>query len=451
MADKIFRIANTIQTLLEGKRYSSLKDIFTTLEPWDIAEIFSELEQETLPVLFRLLPKDLAADAFVEMDSDAQELLIRGFSDAELKEVVDELFVDDAADIIEEMPANVVSRILKQADPEKRKYINEILNYPEDSAGSIMTTEYVRLLPFMTAYESIKQIRRTGIDKETVSICYVTDNKKVLLGVVTLRTLILADEDSTVEELMDDTVICVNTWEDQETVASMFYRYGYNALPVVDKDNRLVGIVTSDDAIDVIVEEATEDIEKMAAVTPSDKPYLKTGVFQLWKSRMPWLLLLMISATFTGLIISSFEDALSKCAVLIAYIPMIMGTGGNSGSQAAVTVIRGLSLGEIEFSDVFRVVWKETRVSLLCGVTLAFVGFFKFLFLDKAGFDASLAISLTLIATIFVAKFIGCTLPIAAKKIKLDPAVCANPFISTIVDTLSLLIYFVFAKQFLHL
>lgn len=451
MADRVIKIENTINSLLEGKKYSSLKDILSTLEPWDIAAVFNNIDSDVLPLLFRLLPKDLAADTFVEMDSDSQQLLIQGFSDSELKAVVDELFVDDAADIIEEMPANVVSRILKQADPEKRKYINEILNYPEDSAGSIMTTEYVRLLPFMTAYESIKQIRRTGIDKETVSMCYVTDSKKTLLGVVSLRMLILADEDSPVESLMETSVVSVTTWEDQETVASMFYRYGYNALPVVDKENRLVGIVTSDDAIDVIVEEATEDIEKMAAVTPSDKPYLKTGVFQLWKSRMPWLLLLMISATFTGLIISSFEDALSKCAVLIAYIPMIMGTGGNSGSQAAVTVIRGLSLGEIAFRDTLRVIWKETRVSLLCGLTLAIVGFGKFLFIDRTGFDAALAISITLLATVFVAKFIGCTLPIVAKKLKLDPAVCANPFISTIVDTLSLLIYFVFAKYFLKL
>lgn len=451
MAEKNVKIEKTILTLAQAKKYPSLKDVFSTMEPWDIAAIFNDLDDELIPLLFRLLPKDLAADTFVEMDTDAQELLIHGFSDSELKEVVDELYVDDAADIIEEMPANVVSRILKQTDPETRKFINEILNYPEDSAGSIMTTEYVRLLPFMTAEESIKQIRRTGIDKETVSTCYVTDSKKSLIGVVSLRTLILADEDTRVEDLMENTFISVITTEDQESVVSKFHHYGFNALPVVDNDNRLVGIVTGDDVIDVIIEEATEDIEIMAAVTPSDKPYLKTGVLQLWKSRMPWLLLLMISATFTGLIISSFEDALSKYAILIAYIPMIMGTGGNSGSQAAVTVIRGLSLGEIAFRDIFRVVWKETRVSILCGVTLAFVGFFKFMYFDRAGLMPSLAVSLTLVATVFVAKFIGCTLPIAAKRIGLDPAVCANPFITTIVDAVSLLIYFMFASQFLPL
>ena len=451
MAEINQKLDKTISTLLETKKYSSLKAIFSTMEPWDIAALLNEAEPTSLPLLFRLLPKDLAADTFVEMDSETQQQLLQSLSDSELKAVVDELYVDDAADIIEEMPANVVTRMLKQADAEKRKYINEILKYPEDSAGSIMTTEYVRLMPSMTAEESIRQIRSTGINKETVSTCYVTDEKKHLIGVVSLRILIMAKEDSKVQDLMETNLVSVSTNDDQESVATMFYRYGYNALPVVDTEGRLVGIVTSDDAIDVIVEEATEDIEKMAAVTPSDKPYLKTSVFQIWKSRMPWLLLLMISATFTGLIIRSFEDALSAYAMLIAYIPMIMDTGGNCGSQASVTIIRGLSLGEIRFGDILKVIWKEMRVAVLCGATLAAVGVLKFMFFDHSGLEASLAVSFTLMSTVFVAKFIGATLPMLAKKLGLDPAVCASPFITTIVDALALMIYFMFARLLLKI
>ncbi|MBQ3405212.1 MAG: magnesium transporter, partial [Oscillospiraceae bacterium] len=334
--------------MLHDKKYASLRDLMMTMNPSDIAYFLEELPEEKLPLLFRLLPKELAAETFVEMESDEQEILIRGFSDAELKEVVDELYVDDAVDIVEEMPANVVKRILKQADPEKRKLINDILKYPEDSAGSIMTTEYVSLRPKMTVGDAIKRIRRTGIDKETIYTCYVTSENKVLLGYVSIRTLLLAEEEDIVEDIMDSNLISVTTTDDQEEVALAFSKYNFIALPVVDKENRLVGIVTVDDALDVISEETTEDFEIMAAITPSDKPYLKTGVMETLASRIPWLLLLMFSATFTGIIISKYENQLAACGVLIAYIPMLMGTGGNAGAQSSVAIIRALSLGEVE-------------------------------------------------------------------------------------------------------
>ena len=451
MGDNYRGFSVTIEKLLEEKKYASLRDILTTINPADIALIFAEIQEEKLPLLFRLLPKELAAEAFVEMDEDMQEHLIRGFSDAELKAVVDELYVDDAVDIVEEMPANVVKRVLKQADPELRKMINEILKYPEDSAGSIMTTEYLSLRPQMTVEEAIKRIRRTCVDKETIYTCYVTDQNRTLIGMLSLKDLLVADDDDIVENIMETNVICVETHTDQEEVAQSLSKYNFMALPVVDKETRLVGIVTFDDAIDVIEEETTEDIEMMAAITPTDKPYLKTSVFEIWKKRIPWLLLLMISATFTTLIISSFESALAAQLVLTSFIPMIMGTGGNSGSQSSVTIIRGLSLDEIEFSDILRVIWKETRVAILCGLTLAVANFFKLILFEGVEIAISLTISVTLLITVLVAKVIGSSLPMLAKKIGFDPAVMASPLITTMVDALSLLVYFTTATALLNL
>ncbi len=456
MQEKETLLTATLEALVKGKKYATLRDIFVTMQPADIAAVLEESEDEKLPLLFRLLPKELAAETFVEMESEEQELLIRGFSDAELKEVVDELYVDDAVDIVEEMPANVVKRILKQADPDKRKMINEILNYPEDSAGSIMTTEYVSLRPDMSAEDAIKRIRRTGVEKETIYTCYITDNNRKLLGYLTLKTLLLADDETLVSDMMGTDIISVTTTDDQEEVAGVFGKYDLAALPVVDKENRLVGIVTVDDAIDVMEEEATEDIEKMAAITPTDKPYLRMSPFEIWKSRIPWLLLLMISATFTGMIISSFEAALSRWVALTAFIPMLMDTGGNSGSQASVTVIRALSIGDLEFRDLPKVLWKELRVAVLCSVALAAANFVKIelvdvLLLGNSGITPTVALTvcLTLAFTVLCAKLVGCTLPMLAKKIGFDPAVMASPFITTIVDALSLLIYFRIADMLL--
>ncbi len=408
----------------------------------DIAALFEDLNMVKIPLLFRLLPKVLAAETFVEMEPNAQAMLIHGFSDNELKEVLDELYLDDAVDIVEEMPANVVKRILFNTDPDTRKMINEILKYPDDSAGSIMTIEYVSLRPSMSVEEAIKRIRRTGVDKETIYTCYVTDDNRVLLGTVSIKDLLLSEETELIKDIMDMNSISVHTMEDQEQVANKFNKYDLLAIPVVDDENRLVGIVTFDDAIDVMQDEATEDIKKMAAIIPSDKAYFRTTVFETWKARIPWLLLLMISATFTGMIITSFEDALAVQAVLTAFIPMLMDTGGNSGGQASVTIIRALSLGEVEFSDIFRVIWKEFRVALACGLTLSVCNFVKLLIIDRVSMSVALVICLTLIATVIIAKFIGCTLPILAKKIGFDPAVMASPFITTIVDAISLLIYF---------
>ena len=451
MAELTATISQTMETLLDNKKYGTLRDILVTLNGADIAALFEEMPHNRISLLFRLLPKELAAETFVEMDGDVQEDLIRSFSDSELKEIVDELYMDDAVDLVEEMPANVVKRILSQAEPETRRLINEMLKYPEDSAGSIMTTEYVELRPDMTTEDAIKHIRRTGIDKETVTVCYLTDERRHLIGAVSIRSLILSPEDETMDQIMESNVISVTTLEDQESVAECFAKYGFTARPVVDGEGRLVGIVTVDDAIDVLKEEATEDMEKMAAITPSDKPYLKLSVWSIFKSRIPWLLLLMVSATFTGSILTHFEGALSACIVLVSFVPMLMDTGGNSGGQASVTIIRGLSLHEIEFSDILRVIWKEIRVAVLCGAALALVNFAKLMWINQVGFTVSLVVCLTLVATVFTAKIVGCTLPILAKKIGFDPAVMASPFITTIVDALSLLIYFSFARTFLHL
>lgn len=458
MNEKNYTLEGTITALVESKKYATLRDILNTMNPADIAVLFDGLEKEILPLLFRLLPKELAAETFVEMDSDAQEMLITGFSDSELKEVIDELYVDDAVDIVEEMPANVVKRILQQADPVTRKLINEILKYPDDSAGSIMTTEFVELRPQMRVEEAIKHIRRTGIDKETINTCYVTNSDRTLSGYISIRTLIISDDDKILSEIMEPNVISVTTMDDQETVAQMFSKYDVIALPVVDGENRLVGIVTVDDAIDVIQEEATEDIEKMAAITPSEKPYLKTPALTIWKSRIPWLLLLMISATFTGMIITHFESILAFNVVLTACIPMLMGTGGNSSSQASVTVIRGLSLDEIGFADWPQVLWKELRVSVLCGLCLGMVSFIKMILFDGLLLGNAnvtpiicLVISITLAITVVVAKLIGCSLPILAKKLGFDPAVMASPLITTLVDALSLLVYCMVATAVLGL
>lgn len=448
-------LTETIKVLLDDKKFSTLRDILVTMKPYDIAAIFENLQDEKMPILFRILPKELAAETFVEMDDETQEFLIHGFSDSELKEVVDELFVDDAVDLIEEMPANVVKRILRQADKDMRKQINELLKYPEDSAGSIMTTEFIVLRPDMTAEMAIKRIRRTGVDKETIYTCYVTDANNKLIGITTVKDLLLAEDDELVKSIMEENVISVTTLADQEQVAQMFSNYNFLALHVVDNENRLVGIVTIDDAIDVIQEEATEDIEKMAAVLPSDKPYMKTSVFGLYKKRAPWLLILMLSATFTSAIISSFEAVLANVLILSSFIPMITGSGGNAGSQSSVSVIRALSLGEIQFKSIFLVLWKEFRVSILCGITLAAANFVKLLLFDLHGqenaFMIALVISLTLVGTIIMAKLVGSSLPLLASKVGFDPAVMANPLISTVCDSLSLLIYFGVAKLILHL
>ncbi|MCD8026676.1 MAG: magnesium transporter [Clostridiales bacterium] len=448
-------LTETISVLLDEKKYTTLRDILVTMKPYDIAAVFEELKDEKVPILFRILPKELAAETFVEMDDETPRLLIPGFSDSELKEVVDELFVDDAVDLIEEMPANVVKRILRQADKDTRKQINELLKYPEDSAGSIMTTEFIVLRPDMTAEMAIKRIRRTGVDKETIYTCYITDDNNKLIGTTTVKDLLLSDDDEFVKDIMEENVISVKTLDDQEEVAHTLSNYNFLALPVVDIENRLVGIVTVDDAIDVIQEETTEDIEKMAAVLPSDKPYMKTSVFGIYKKRIPWLLVLMLSATFTSTIISSFEDALSSMIVLSAFIPMLMDAGGNAGSQSSVSVIRAISLDEVEFKSMFKVLWKELRVSILCGVTLAAANFVKLIIFDLHGnenaFWIALVVSLALIGTVIIAKLIGSSLPLLASKIGFDPAVMASPLITTLSDALSLMIYFALATSILNL
>ena len=457
MAERFEIVQKAMQAFLDDKKYTTLRDMLVTMNPSDIAGIFDSLEEHRIPVMYRLLPKELAAEVFVEMEPDAQELLIKGFSDNELKEVLDELYVDDAADLVEEMPANVVKRILKHADPEMRTAINQILRYEEYSAGSIMTTEYVSLRPHMTVEEAILRIRRQGVDKETIYTCYVTDASRKLLGLVTVKDLLLADDDETpIRDIMITNVISATTSTDQEEVAKMLSKYNFLAMPVLDSESRMVGIVTFDDAMDVMEEEATEDIEMMAGMTPSEKPYLKSTPFELFKNRFPWLSMMMVSATFTGLIMTSFEDALAKVIALSAFIPMLMGTGGNSGSQSSVTIIRALSLDEVEFSDLPRVVWKEIRTAVLCGLALAVVCFIKIWLVDRLLFnnpDISLMVDavvcLAMFVTVLLAKTVGAVLPMVAKVLKLDPAVMASPFITSIVDALSLLVYFLFATMLL--
>ncbi|MBR2802590.1 MAG: magnesium transporter [Erysipelotrichaceae bacterium] len=450
-------VLETTKTLLNDKQYVQIRDALLPMEPFDIAYIMERLPEETIPVVFRLLPKELAAEVFVELESDSQESLIQGFSKTELKDVIDELYLDDAVDIIEEMPSNVVKRILSAADPETRSDINRFLQYPEDSTGSIMTTEYIDLKKGMTVSDALKRIRRVGQDMETINVMYIIDDNRHLLGFVSIRDLLLADEDQTMEEIMDDAIISAMTLDDQEMTAQKFKRYDFLTMPVVDKEDRLVGIVTVDDAIDVLVEETTEDIERMAAISPSYKPYLNTGILETVKSRIPWLMLLMVSATFTGQIISSFEQALEAVTILTAYIPMLMDTGGNAGSQASVSIIRGISLDEISMKDLGKVIWKEIRVAVIIGIVLAVLNFGKLMLVDRMIFhnpitvQVALVICLTLIVTVFAAKFVGCTLPIFAKGLGFDPAVMASPFITTIVDAISLIIYFRFATMLLHI
>ena len=458
MAEQFEILDKALEKMLGEKKYATLRDILVVMNPSDIAALFDDFEKQQISLMFRLLPKELAAETFVEMETDAQENLIRSFSDQELKEVLDELFVDDAAALVEEMPANVVKRILKQADPDMRRSINQILRYPENSAGSIMTTEYVSLRPDMTVEESILRIRRQGVDKETIYTCYVTEGRR-LLGLVTVKDLLLANEDDIpVKDIMLTNMIFVTTHTDQEEVARMFSKYNFLALPVVDTENRMVGIVTFDDAMDVMEDEATEDMELMGGMTPSEKSYLKSSAFELFKHRIPWLMLLMVSATFTGLIITAFEGALAAQVALTAFIPMLMGTGGNSGSQSSVTVIRSLSLGELEFKDMGRVIWKELRTAVLCGIVLAAACFVKIWLIDRLALNnpditlmVTAVVCLTLAVTVVCAKLVGCLLPMAAKALKLDPAVMASPFISTIIDALSLLVYFLFAQWLLGL
>ena len=431
--------------LLDAKQYTNLRQFLADLNEADIAFLMEELEAEGMLKVFRILPKDLAADVFSYLETDSQEFIINSLTDREAGSIIDNLMADDAADFLEEMPANVVERLLANANPDTRRAVNQLLRYPEDSAGSIMTVEYVSLKGNLTVNQAIERIRAIGLDSETSNICYVLDAGRELVGTVALRYLLLSQGNEIIADIMHENVIAVNTLMDQEQVAAQFKKYDFMAMPVVDNENRMVGIITVDDIVDIMEEETTEDMEKMAAIVPSDKPYMRTTVGETFKKRIPWLLLLMVSATFTGAIIASFEDALSVYAVLVAFIPMLMDTGGNAGGQVSVTVIRGLSLGEITYRDVPRVVWKEIRVALLCGGTLAAANFVKLMLLDRVGMLVAFTVCLTLVAAVLMAMLVGCLLPIGAKKIGFDPAVMASPFITTIVDALSLLVYFRFA------
>ena len=453
--DKLMQLLNT-------RQYATFMHEVDELNPVDAAEFLTQLPEERLPAVFRLLKKDTAADVFAELDPEIQQKIITAMTDRELSGILEDLFVDDAVDMMEEMPASVVKRIMKNATPETRAEINRFLAYPEDSAGSVMTSEYIELKRTMTCTEAIDYIRKTGFEKETVYVAYVTDQQRILQGTVLLNELLFAQPDTKIEDIMDANTICVTTLDDQETVASLISKYDLLALPVVDKEHRLVGIVTVDDAMDVMQDEVTEDIEKMAAIVPSDKPYLKTGVFETWKKRIPWLLLLMITATFTSTILSSLEskiDSLFGVGVLTlslaAFVPMLTDTGGNAGSQASVSIIRALSLNEISAKDTFRILWKELRVSFLCGITIAAACFIKVWVVDcrcrftKECLFVPLIVSLTIFCAIVLAKLVGTLLPMLAKALRFDPAVMASPFITTIVDTLTLLLYYFFVTNLL--
>ncbi len=451
-------MTEAIKSMIKNKEYKKLRQFLSEINPTDIALMFCKFEDEILPLLFRILPKDIASDVFVEMTASDQQLLIKSLSDFELKTVFEDLYLDDAVDIIEEMPANVVKRILYNSSSEMRNQINTLLNYPKDSAGSIMTVEYVDLKKDYTVEKALNQIKKSGVDKETIYTCYVTDISKVLIGVVSTKTLLLSDRDVTIEKIMKTNVIFATTVDDKEDVAREFEKYSFIALPVVDKEKRLVGIVTVDDAIDVMQEENEEDISLMAGITPNEKPYLEASILSIWKSRIPWLLFLMISATVTSTIISGFETALASCVVLTTFIPMLMGTGGNSGSQASVTVIRELSLDKINFNDIFKVQYKELCIASLCGLTLGAVEFIKLIVFDslllknsEITVSIALTVSLTVMIIVVLAKLVGCTLPIIAQKIGFDPAVMASPFITTVVDALSLIIFFTIATRLLNI
>lgn len=440
-----------IEKLIEEKKYVEIKKILNEMNDYDIAEIFEDLPTTEQLKIFRLLTKDIAADVFSYMETDTQSKLITLLSEKEAVEIINDMASDDAADLMDEIPANVVSRLLSKVDPEARRDINGLLNYPDDSAGSIMTTEYMDLKEENTIEEAIRKIKKEYDDKETIDICFVTDKSRKLIGTVKLKDLVLNDEEKLIKDIMDDDIMSVNTLMDQEEVASIIQDYDLTSIPVVDTENKLVGIITIDDVIDIIEEEATEDIEKMAAITPTEKPYLKLNVLELYKSRIPWLLLLMISATFTGKIIQHYEAALASYVVLTSFIPMLMDTGGNAGGQSSVTIIRGLSLNDIEYKDTLKVIWKEIRVAALTGITLAIANFAKLLLIDKVTTSVALVVCLTLIVTVIIAKIIGCSLPILAKKIGFDPAVMASPFITTIVDAISLIVYFQIATHLLGL
>ena len=431
-----------IKELLETKQYTGLRQKLSELNIVDIAQVMEELPEEDILKVFRILSKDTAAEVFSYLGVDHQQLIITSLSERDAANIINNMMADDATDLFEEMPATVVKRLLATASPEARRDINHLLKYPEDSAGSIMTVEYIDLKENLTVSQAIERIRKVGLDSEIINICYVLDSFRKLIGTVSLRRILLSDAEAPISEIMHENVISVNTLMDQESVARQFQKYDFTAMPVVDNENRMVGIITVDDIVDIMQEEATEDIEKMAAIMPSDKPYMKTGVVETWKKRIIWLLLLMVSATFTGSIINRFEDALSACFVLSSFIPMIMDTGGNAGGQASVTIIRGLSLEEIRFKDIFKVLWKEIRVAFLCGFTLAVCNFVKLLLIDRVELMVAVVVCLTLVMGVLIAKIIGCTLPMLAKKIGFDPAVMASPFITTIVDALSLILYF---------
>lgn len=440
-----------IKELLENKQYTSLRQALTELNDADIAVILENLEEEDRLKVFRILPKSMAADVFSYLELENQQMIILALADKEAAGIINNLMADDATDLLEEMPANIVKKLLANASPDVRRDINHLLQYPEDSAGSIMTVEFLDLKESLTVQQAIEKIRQQGVDSETINICYVLDQSRMLIGTVALRYLLLSPADAIIGEIMHENVISVNTLMDQEEVARQFQKYDFTAMPVVDNENRLVGIITVDDIVDIMQEEATEDMEKMAAITPSDKPYLRTGILETWKNRIPWLLLLMLSATFTGSIITSFEDALSGCVVLSAYMPMLMGAGGNAGSQSSVAIIRSLSLNELRFKDWFRVLWKESGVAILCGITLAVANFAKLMIFDRVSVSIALVVCISLALTVLLAKIVGCMLPMLAKKIGFDPAVMASPFITTIVDALSLLIYFEIATRILEI
>ena len=439
----------SIKEKLDNKELTQIKKELQDMNEFDIAELIEDLPQNSLIQVFRLLPKNMAADVFVNLDEDVQVNLISALTNQEAAGIIEDMYTDDAADLFEEMPAVMVSKLLKNVSKETRMSINKLLRYPENSAGSLMAMEYIHLKKGLSIQESIERIRKQKDDFVSFDSCFVTDNERKLLGYVDIKDLLTNDFSTKIDDIMQDCEHVLTTLMDQEDVANIFQDYDYSTLPVVDSEGRLVGIITIDDVLDIMEQEATEDIEKMAAITPTDRPYMKTGVFETWKKRIPWLLLLMVSATFTGGIISHFEAALATYVVLTAFIPMLMDTGGNAGSQASVSIIRGLSLGEIEFRDTLKVIWKEFRVSLLCGITLALANFLKLMFIDKVGVEIAFIVCSTLVVTITVAKLIGSSLPILAKKIGFDPAVMASPFITTIVDACSLLIYFRIASMLL--
>ena len=440
-----------IRELLGRGQYTRLRQVIQELNDADIADYMEDMEDEEVIKIFRILPKDMAADVFSYLEIDRQQSIITSLSDKDAARIIDNMMSDDAKELMEEMPANVVKRLIANTSPDTRQAINHLMRYPEDSAGSIMTVEYVDLKENQTVGEAIERIRKVGLDSETINICYVLDKKRTLVGTVALRYLLISDADAVIGEMMHRNVVSLHTLMDQEEVARQFRKYEFTAMPVVDNEDRLVGIITMDDVVDILEEETTEDIEKMAALMPSDKPYLKMTVFDAYKKRIPWLLLLMISATFTGSIITSFESELSRYVVLTAFIPMLMDTGGNAGGQASAIIIRGISLEEIEFGDWLKVIWKEIRTAVLCGLTLSVCNFARLMIFDQVGVQVAFVVCITLLMAVIVAKMVGSTLPMLAKKIGLDPAVMASPFITTIVDVLSLLVYFQIAARFLNI